>query len=312
MASSSRVLAQQVSSRFSLMMHQRAVAAGGLGAGAFGTASSEQNAPQQHEPEQGDKQSGQADAGEQTKESYFKKVVVVGGSGYVGRRVCSEAWSRGHSVTSVNARGKPSGLENEPWADKVTWHKADVFNTDSWKDVIDEDTVVVSAVGALGNAATMRRMIGDANVVACETAAAQGASKFVLISAATQNADVGFLRKIPLLDAYVDGKERAEQSVETHFGSEGKSYSLVRPGFIYGPKGGINLALIGVPMRMIFGTLMLNKLPFVGHVFFEPPVSVGEVGKAACACATRLDSTGEFNIVDTPKIRKLARALNHS
>lgn len=83
------------------------------------------------------------------------KVVVIGGSGYVGRQICQQAVVRGHFVTSVNLRGKPAALENEEWADKVTWLKADVFKPDEWDAVISADTTVVASVGALGSAETM-------------------------------------------------------------------------------------------------------------------------------------------------------------
>jgi uncharacterized protein YbjT (DUF2867 family) len=88
---------------------------------------------------------------------HAQNVVVVGGSGYVGRQICRVAVSRGHNVSSVNARGKPTSLEasDRQWADKVNWVQADVFHPDQWKHVITPGTVVVSSVGALGSAATM-------------------------------------------------------------------------------------------------------------------------------------------------------------
>ena len=82
-------------------------------------------------------------------------MVVLGGSGYVGSNICREAVSRGHTVTSVNVRGKPDAFAGEAWAAKVTWVKASVFEPESWQDTVDDKTVVVSSIGVLGNAATM-------------------------------------------------------------------------------------------------------------------------------------------------------------
>ena len=112
-------------------------------------------------------------------------------------------------------------------------------------------------------------MIGDANIAVCETAAEQGAGKFVLISGATQNGDIGVLRKIAFFDAYTDGKARAEECAQRLFGGPDKALSIVRPGFIYGNNFGLPLQFVGVPMRVIFSALQLYRLPFIGHVFFE-------------------------------------------
>ena len=141
-------------------------------------------------------------------------------------------------------------------------------------------------------------MIGDANVAACETAASRGAAKFVLISASPMNAEsLDFGRKLPVLGAYVNAKHRAEESVREKFGKgapkpghnpstaaestgnqagdastevlESDAFAVIRPGFIFGTKGGIPLHVVGIPMRLIFSTLRLNRIPGLGPIFFE-------------------------------------------
>ena len=145
------------------------------------------------------------------------------------------------------------------------------------------------------------RMIGDANVAACETAASRGAAKFVLISASPMNAEsLDFGRKLPVLGAYVNAKHRAEESAREKFGKgapkpgrsrssgtesttgnhqagdtvstqvlQSDAFALIRPGFIFGTKGGIPLHVVGIPMRLIFSTLRLNRIPGLGPIFFE-------------------------------------------
>ena len=85
----------------------------------------------------------------------MQKIVVIGGSGYVGSEICRLAVAGGDRVTSVNARGRPAKLQAAPWADKVRWVKADVFGVDQWRHEVDANTVVVSSVGALGSSAVM-------------------------------------------------------------------------------------------------------------------------------------------------------------
>jgi len=196
-------------------------------------------------------------------------------------------------------------------------------------------------------------MIGDANVAASEAAAEHGARKFVLISASPLNEPaLDKSKKLPYFGSYVNAKERAELSVVEHFSAGAPQtstetratddFALIRPGFIFGTKGGLPLHLVGIPMRLVFSTLKLYKIPVVGPIFFEvcvavvdcvhadptrhitfiarsvallqPPVAVTEVAKAAVACcesAGKSDSSTSGPI-KTDDIMFLARAVNHT
>jgi hypothetical protein len=50
------------------------------------------------------------------------KVLVFGGNGFVGSRVCEEALKTGLGVVSVNRSGAPR--HRAPWVDEVTWLQA--------------------------------------------------------------------------------------------------------------------------------------------------------------------------------------------
>jgi len=50
------------------------------------------------------------------------KVLVFGGNGFVGSRVCEEALRTGLGVVSVNRSGAPR--HRAPWVDEVTWLQA--------------------------------------------------------------------------------------------------------------------------------------------------------------------------------------------
>ena len=47
-------------------------------------------------------------------------LVVFGGNGYVGTRVCAEAINSGLRVVSISRRGRPAHIR-ETWADEVEW-----------------------------------------------------------------------------------------------------------------------------------------------------------------------------------------------
>ena len=61
--------------------------------------------------------------------SMATKVVVVGGSGFVGSAVCKAAVERGATVVSVTRSGEPAAKQvvDSDWAAHVTWRKGDAL-----------------------------------------------------------------------------------------------------------------------------------------------------------------------------------------
>ncbi len=50
------------------------------------------------------------------------KLLVFGGNGFVGSRVCEEALKTGLDVVSINRSGAPR--HRAPWVDEVSWVQA--------------------------------------------------------------------------------------------------------------------------------------------------------------------------------------------
>lgn len=84
--------------------------------------------------------------------SKLAKLVVFGGNGFLGRRICEAGIRRGMMVTSVSTSGKrpqfDSPVEDE-WIKKVSWAKGDVFRPETYKDIIKDATGVVHSIGIL-------------------------------------------------------------------------------------------------------------------------------------------------------------------
>lgn len=85
------------------------------------------------------------------------KLVVVGGTGFLGRHICLQALKSGFSVTSVSRNGL-SGLKSTPFAinpsliSQIDWKAGDVFNPESYTASLKDADAVVHAVGtAFGN-----------------------------------------------------------------------------------------------------------------------------------------------------------------
>ncbi|XP_066311925.1 uncharacterized protein At1g32220, chloroplastic isoform X1 [Miscanthus floridulus] len=208
-----------------------------------------------------------------------EKLLVLGGSGFVGSHVCKEALDKGLVVSSLNRSGKPS--LNEPWADKVIWNQGNLLEPASLKDAMDNVSAVVSCVGGFGSNSFMYKINGTANINAIRAAAEKGVKRFVYVSAA----DFGLLNY--LLQGYYEGKRASEAELLSKFTYGGV---ILRPGFIHGTRrvGSVKipLGLVGSPMQMVLQNAKpLTRLPLIGPLL-TPPVSVASVGKVAVRAAT--------------------------
>ncbi|KAF4581924.1 putative oxidoreductase [Ophiocordyceps camponoti-floridani] len=84
-----------------------------------------------------------------------KRIVVCGGSGFLGSRVCKHAVTRGWDVTSISRSGTPnwesvSGSAQTPaWAHQVSWESADILRPSTYASLLQGATFVVHSMGIL-------------------------------------------------------------------------------------------------------------------------------------------------------------------
>ncbi|KAL9992456.1 putative NAD(P)-binding domain, NAD(P)-binding domain superfamily [Helianthus debilis subsp. tardiflorus] len=100
-----------------------------------------------------------------------ERLVVLGGSGFVGSAICKAAVSRGIEVISLSRSGRPSSLDS--WEDQVSWITGDAFYV-NWDEVLPGATAVISTIGGFGSEEQMQRINGEANVVAVNAAKEYG------------------------------------------------------------------------------------------------------------------------------------------
>lgn len=82
------------------------------------------------------------------------KIVVFGGSGYVGQQIVKAAFAQGVRVTSISRTGAPPALDPslEGVDDTaVRWKRADIFNESQWVGELAEADAVISCLGAFGS-----------------------------------------------------------------------------------------------------------------------------------------------------------------
>ncbi|CAI7677188.1 unnamed protein product [Penicillium pancosmium] len=84
-----------------------------------------------------------------------KRLVVAGGSGFLGSRICKSAAARGWSVVSLSRSGEPrwdavtDSSDRPSWASSVEWAKADLLKPESYKPFLTNASAVVHSMGIL-------------------------------------------------------------------------------------------------------------------------------------------------------------------
>ncbi|XP_039029935.1 uncharacterized protein At1g32220, chloroplastic-like [Hibiscus syriacus] len=222
-----------------------------------------------------------------------ERIVVLGGSGYVGSAICKAAVSKGVEVLSLSRSGRPT--YSGSWVDQVNWIPGDVFYA-NWDEVLVGATAVISTLGGIGSEEQMKRINGEANVVAVNAAKDFGIPKFILISVHDYN-----LPPFLLQSAYFTSKRKAESEVLSKYPNSGV---VLRPGFIYGKRRvdgfELPLDLVGEPLEKILSAVEnfikpLKALP-ASDLILASPVSVDDVAYAVINAVMDDDFFGVFTI----------------
>jgi uncharacterized protein YbjT (DUF2867 family) len=184
--------------------------------------------------------------------SLVPRLVVFGGNGYVGTRVCEHALRMGAEVVSISRRGAPPALPGS-WASQVHWERGDALDpAQPWRGLLKGAAGVVSTLGTFGSSAQMYKVCGQANMELMDAAASAGVPRFAFISVHDYSFPGGWHAQDFLLRGYFQGKRDAEVHLARTFPDSGVA---LRPGFIYGTRraGSVNipLGLIGAPLAAV-------------------------------------------------------------
>lgn len=85
-------------------------------------------------------------------EHLVRKILVVGGNGFLGSAVCKAALARGMQVTSISSSGKPYTTpkgHSPAWTSKVNWQAANALEPSSYSHLVNGTTAVVHTLGTL-------------------------------------------------------------------------------------------------------------------------------------------------------------------
>ncbi|KAL7528190.1 hypothetical protein ACHAWF_002469 [Thalassiosira exigua] len=246
-----------------------------------------------------------------------KRLLVLGGNGYVGQNVCDAAIRSGgfEAVRSIARSGAPSAASVPDHLKKgmseVEWTSGDVFDKSARDEAMTDVDAVVSCIGAFGSNEFMKRVCGGATIEAIRAARERGVSLFGFVSSAQVYEGSAGLR-LPAsapMHGYFQGKYEAEQELLRSFP---QGHVILRPGFVFGPRsvGGhtLPLQLVGRPISFV-GTQMgpisslIQSIPFVGKEC-SSMVPVECVGRAMIQSLTDLEAEKKGLILDAEEIRK--------
>lgn len=116
----------------------------------------------------------------------MSKIVVFGGTGFVGSFICKELAWHGHHVVSISKSGKNRYL-SELETQNIRFVKADIFEETHWKEELEDAEAVVNSVGILfqnkKKDITYKKMIYESTFAIAEAAKQHGVKRFIQISA---------------------------------------------------------------------------------------------------------------------------------
>ncbi len=76
------------------------------------------------------------------------KVIIFGGSGFLGQQIAKILVQRQHQVISVSRHGKPATL-SASWSHQVQWVCSDVTHDTNWQEQVQRADWVIDTVGIL-------------------------------------------------------------------------------------------------------------------------------------------------------------------
>ena len=213
------------------------------------------------------------------------KVVVVGGSGFVGSRVCDKLRAAGVAdVVSVSKSGGNGGVAVDLSSDACV---------SALTDAMKGADCVVSCVGVFkpGDDDAMREGNGTYNVRVVDAAVAAKVDRFVYVSVASIVPDaLGGAESAPVMAGYFAGKKMTEEAIANAF--EDSKVCLVKPSFIF---GGDAFSVNPPRVTQQYGDVLVKILGsgFVKSVAerspgpialtLAEPVAVDDVAGAVCA-----------------------------
>lgn len=226
----------------------------------------------------------------------MKNVLVLGGTGFVGRHVCAALHRLGVRVT-VPTRRLPHARAIQVLPN-VTVVPADVHDPKALAALLPGHAAVINLVAILhGNEETFDRVHVQLPARLAQAAAQAGVQRLVHVSALGADLQAASL--------YQRSKAQGERALQSAAKAHGLSLSLVRPSVIFGRDDRfINL----------FASLqaLAPLVPLAGaHTRFQP-VWVQDVAQAVAQACVQSSAQGQTYEAVGPEVLSLADLVRHA
>ncbi len=76
-------------------------------------------------------------------------LLVVGGTGFLGRHICRIGVKQGLKVVSLSRKGAPESLGEASWLSHVDWRAGNALDLNDLKSIVSEASAVIHTVGSL-------------------------------------------------------------------------------------------------------------------------------------------------------------------
>lgn len=87
----------------------------------------------------------------------MKHIAVFGGNGFLGRKICEVGIRNGWRVTSFLRSGNTPSIPAQ-WVQKVAWKRADLFDSKTYEESLNDVDAVVHSVGMLFENSTYKKV----------------------------------------------------------------------------------------------------------------------------------------------------------
>lgn len=217
--------------------------------------------------------------------SSSEKILVLGGTGFVGSQVCKKLQSMGIEYTATSRDGRDGTIALDFLKEEDVTKKVEALSKGF--------TAVISTVGAIGTDSDLK--VNKGTGLAAIGAKKSGIQRFVYISVAPEVRESA--TGISFLSDYMEGKKFTEDTIRK---SNFDSYTIIAPTFIY---GGDKFAINPPRVAEGYGKLVESVLssgpfryaaaisPGIIRVALEPPLNVATVADAAIASSLGLSSS---------------------